>query len=621
MPALKHLNALDYIVIIVFLCMVGGVGLFIARYNKVTQDYFKAGGRLPWIISGLSLFVSGFSAFMFVSASGFTYQNGVSGLYMFTSSFGAYWVGFFIIGRLWRRSRIDSPMQILTRRYSQSTTYFYSVITVIPNILILGTMIYTLCIFISSALGFGSATVDFGIFTLTGFELTLIGIGFVLLFYTVLGGLWAVAVTDTLQFIIVFLMTLIVFVVSYLYLGDGDFFAGFVRLGEQAPAEFLSFEAGKISFLFISTFWLMNVFGYNVNWHIGQRYYSIADERDTKKMAAFCAIMGLVAPVLWIMPVLVARVIFPDMSAIWPELTAPHEASFVTLCLFILPHGFLGVVVSAILAASMSSADSTFNWLAAVITKDVYVPLAKRLRHDVEPSDRTQLIVGKLTVLVVGIIAIIISLVFQKVGSSFDIYMQIYSMTTPALFVPVLFGLLYRKTPWWSGMVAAGTGIICTLLMNAVAVRAAGLPLELFSDIFREVSFTMFGMTYGKFELNVWFGVSISSLVFFLSSRWPNRKASDIERLAALDRDLRTPAHGDPDEVDPRSLQSYKIVAVLSGIVGGLLIVLSLFSATMHDRLINLSAGAGALLFSLFFWYLAARYDAAPKKPDSAPVL
>ncbi len=608
MPQLKHLNSIDYIVVVFFLVMVAGVGVFISRYNRNTKDYFKAGGKLPWVISSISLFVSGFSAFMFVSASGYTYRNGMASVYMFTSSFGAYWLGYFVYGKLWRRTRIDSPMELLTRRYSQSTTYFYSIIAIIPNIFLMGTLIYTLCIFVSSALGFGSTEVDFGFITLTGFEITLIGIGVVLLIYTVLGGLWAVAVTDTLQFIILFLMTAIVFPYAFIYLGEGNIINGVHNLIERAPAGYLDFSFGQISFLFIASFWLMNSFGYNVNWHIGQRYYSIADERDTKKMALMCAIFGFIGPIMWILPVMVARVIFPDIASVWPELTAPSEASFVSLCLLILPHGFLGVVVSAILAASMSSADSTFNWLAAVVTKDVYVPISKKVSRGKMPSDRTQLIVGKMSVLTLGILSIIISLSFQKIGSSFDIYMKIYSMTTPAMFVPVMLGMVYRKTPWWSGITTVSVGITATIIMNSVATVMAGQPFERIAHIFTDVQFSLFGIEYGKFELNIFFGVAVSVVVFFVTSRWPNKKEQDIARLAALDKDLRTPAYADDAPIDKKNIQSYKIVALLSGLIGVLLVLLSVFSGDSQDFLINFLAGLGALLFSYLFWFLSKRY-------------
>ncbi|RMD94706.1 MAG: hypothetical protein D6814_14205, partial [Calditrichaeota bacterium] len=437
MPTLKHLNALDYSVVVCYLLMVAGVGIYFARFNRKTSDYFKAGGKLPWVISSLSMFVSGFSAFMFVSASGFTYRNGLSSILLFSSGFLAYMLGYFIFGKLWRRARLDSPMELLTRRYSQSTTYYYSLISVIPNILLMGALIYTLCIFISSALGFGKLHLSLGALSFSGFELTLVAVGAVLLLYTVLGGLWAVAITDTLQFLIMLLMTLAVFPLSFMYLGDGNFLEGFRQLRQQAPPGLLSLTSINLPFLFVLAFWLQNFLGYNANWHIGQRYYSIADERDTKKMAATCAVFSLVAPLMWILPVLVARIIFPDMQALWPELTEPTEASFASLCLLMLPHGLLGVVVSAILAASMSSADSTFNWLAAVITKDVFVPISRRVNQGREPSDRLQLVIGKLTVMAVGILAILASLSMQKFGGSFDIYLKIYSITVPAMFVPV----------------------------------------------------------------------------------------------------------------------------------------------------------------------------------------
>ncbi|MFQ5754024.1 MAG: hypothetical protein ACE5HI_18710, partial [bacterium] len=570
-PNLKHLNAVDYLVVVCYLLIVAGVGIYVRKYNKSTQDYFKAGGKLPWLISSLSLFVSGFSAYMFVAASGFVYRNGMVSILVFTSAFGAYWLGYFVYGRLWRRARLDSPMEVLTRRFSQSTTYFYSIIAVIPNILLMGALFYTLSIFISSALGLGKVHIELGHFSLSGFELTLVSIGLILLLYTTLGGLWAVAVTDTIQFIILLLMTLMVFPLSFMQLGNGSFIDGWQNLWQQAPVGYLDWNFENVAIIFLVAFWLMNLMGYNANWHIGQRYYSIADERDTKKMALLCAIFSLIAPILWIMPVLAAKIVFPDLHTIWPELTEPTEASFVSLCLTLLPHGFLGIIVSAMLAASMSSADSTFNWLAAVITKDVYVPIAKSMKKNEEPSDRWQLIVGKTTVLIIGIVAIFVSLSMQKFGSAFDIYLKIYSITVPSLLVPVMLGLIYRKTPWWSAIAASSIAILCTLIANVLANVMAGISVQGIGEIFNELKLSFMGITIGRFEINVFVGTGVSALVFLLSSKWPDKKAEDIKRIIAFDKDLRTPARGDKLHVDVRGIQSYKMIGLLSGLVGLLL--------------------------------------------------
>jgi Na+(H+)/acetate symporter ActP len=230
------------------------------------------------------------------------------------------------------------------------------------------------------------------------------------------------------------------------------------------------------------------------------------------------------------------------------------------------------------------------------------------LRHGKQPSDRTQLIVGKVTVLTIGVLSIVISILFQKIGSSFDIYMKIYSMTTPVLFIPVMFGMVYRKTPWWSGMVSASIGMTIILVMNAVATVAAGFPLERLADILKDVRFSVYGIEYGKFELNIFFGVVTTSVVFFITSRWHNIKEEDIARLAALDKDLRTPAYADDSPIDKKSIQSYKIVALLSGLIGILLIILSAFSGNSQDFLINLLTGLGALGFCGLFWFLSKRY-------------
>lgn len=618
LPVLKHLDKLDYIVVFVYLLMVGGIGVFFSKFNKNVDDYFMAGGKLPWVVSSISLFVSGFSAFMFVAASGFIYKNGLSTVLVFSSGAAAYWLGFFFFGKLWRRTRISSPMEFLTRRYSQSTTYFYSLIAVVPNIFIMGLLIYTLCIFISSALGFNQLHVNLGFISLSGFQLILISIGCVLLLYTVLGGLWAVAIIDTMQFLVLFLMSMLVFPLAFIHLGGGNFFHGVTELVQKAPPGFLSLgPTGSVTVLFLIAYWILSVLGYNVNWNIGQRYYSIADERDTRKMAILTATLSFIAVLFWVLPVLVSKVIFPNIHALWPSLTDPTEASFVSLCLLMLPNGFLGVVVSAMLAASMSSADTTFNWLAAVITKDIYVPLVTFLKGGKEPSDKTQLIVGKMTVFLVGIIAIMISMGMEKFGGAFDISLKIYSVAFPSMLIPVFIGLIYRKTPWWSAIAASGGGTIGTILVDILVDLYMKVPIHGFADIFVDINLHLSGIVLNRYEINVFFGTFLSLAILFISAFFPNKKQEDIDRLAAFDRDLRTPAYGEGNAVDLHGIRSFKIVGYLSGVMGVLLMILAVIPTGAGEFTINFIAGIGAMLFGGMFWLMARHYE---KKYDKEKV-
>ena len=572
--------------------MVALVGVYVARFNEKTSDYFKGGGHIPWRLSMLSLFVSGFSAFMFVGASGYAYRNGGAALVLFSTAFPAYLLGWAIYGPLWRRTRIDTPMQFLNRRYSPSTTYFYTVLSVVPNVLMLGISVYTLCIFISSALGFSDRTFDLFVAEVNGFELILIVTGIIIAFYTLLGGLWAVIVTDALQFLILCLVTLIVFPAAYVHLGDGSLTGGFARLVREAPEGYFGLSVPGQTPLFWTAYLINIVLGYNVNWHIAQRYYSVPDERDTRRMALWCAGFSLFLPIMWVAPVMASRILYPDLASMWPALAEPSEAAFVTLALSILPHGMLGIMVAAIFAATMSSADTTFNWLAAVLTKDVYVPIRRALKG-AEPSERRQLLVGKLSVAVMGLLAIWIALSMGRFGGAFDVFLKANSLYSPPMFIPVILGLVYTRTPWWSGMACFGIGVLAILVAAYAANVSLGLPVDVLGVLFSDIRLNIFGTELGRYELNTLVGTVASTTCFIGSAFFHKREGSFAVRIEALERDLRTPALDEVVRLDLRALQAYRLAGWLAVVIGA---VLWIFAAGGgRGALLNLLAGALAL--------------------------
>jgi SSS family solute:Na+ symporter len=616
MLEIKHLNILDHLVIGVYLLMVLVTGFYVSRFNKKSDDYFKGGGHIPWGLSAVSLFISGFSAFMFVGAAGVTYQNGGGALVLFSLALPAYLLGFFLYGPLWRRTRIDTPMQFLNRRFSPGTTYFYTLLSVIPNVLILGTMIYTLCIFVSTALGFNTLTVDLGVLTVNGFELSLLVIGAVMIIYTMLGGLWAVMVTDALQFLVLFLVTLTIFPLTYLILGDGNVLDGFSRLFAEAPPGYFAIDIVDRPGIFWLAYSMNIVLGYNVNWHIAQRYYSVPDERDTRRMALWVGIGSWILPMMWIFPVMASRILLPNLESMWPELAKPSEASFVTLALSILPHGMLGVMVAAILAATMSSVDTTFNWLAAVLTKDAYVPLAKRWVGR-EPSDRAQLTFGKTSVAVMGVIAVWIALNMGKFGGAFDVYLRADSLYKPSMFVPVMLGLIYTRTPWWSGMVAFGAGVGAILIVGGMANLANGIPLESIGSIFEPLKVTVLGIDLGRYEMNTLVGVGTSALVFFISAFFNRREGAFAERIESLEHDLATPAYAVPGDVDLRGFRAYYFAGRLAVVVGGLLVLLAI---PADAGALNAVAGLISIALGVLVVWLtrrAARSAALATRPSN----
>jgi SSS family solute:Na+ symporter len=582
MPVFNTVNLLDYGLIALHFIVIIWVGIYAARQNKNTDEYFKGGGQIPWMIAGLSNWVAGYSAFMFVAAAGFAYLNGIGSAVIFTSAFWAYIVGYFIFGKLWRRARLSSPLHFLTRRYSASTTYFYSLTAIIPNIVGIGQGLYILCIFISTALGFNERVFDLGIITLSGFQLSIVLVGTVMVVYSVIGGLWAAVISDSVQAIIVTIMTFIIFPVAFIYLGGGNgLMAGFQRLINEAPDGFLRLSGDTAKPLFLLAYFINVMMGYNVGWALVQRYSSVPDERDTKKMAILCAVLSVVGPLLWILPVMAARIILPDMSMLWPSLAVPAEASFVSLVLLLLPHGLIGFVVSAILSATLGQSGDTFNWLSATVTKDMYVPLTQRWLKKT-PSDRNQLRVARSSMFIVGVLGIWVAFYIPHFGGAFQFALQFYSLTA-AFMMPVFLGLLYRRTPWWSGMASCSAAIIVSLTLMA---------LGMWSD--------------QAFARNMISESIAATVVFFGSAYWFKADDPRHAELIALEKDLETPAHRESAHLKPAGLGAYVLIGRVC-VLMGLIMIACVFapSSASASSSLNVVAGIMSLLLGIVILYLA----------------
>jgi SSS family transporter len=574
---IKHLNLLDYLVVVLYMLMLSGVGIYLSRFNKTVDDFFKGGGKIPWWIAGLSTFVSGFTAFMFVAAAGHTYKNGLSAVALFTSAVWGYALGYFVYATKWRRARLSSPMEFLTKRYSQTTTYYYTILSIIPAILGMGLGIYTLCIFLTTALGIVGWQLQLGVVTLSGLEVTMIVTGAVLLIYNSAGGLWGVVITDVMQFLVIVIMTLLIFPLAFVALGNGSgFTAGLQKLWTEAPAGYLTLNdvTNRPSFYLA---YLTNIFiGYNAAWFIGQRYDSVPTERDARKMAILCGVLSFLLPLLWITPTMAARLLFPSIQTLWPQLAEPAEASFVTLALTLLPNGIIGVVMSALLAATTSSVDTGLNYLASIIVRDIYVKI-----RPTTPSEKQQLRMGRITVLILGGLAIISALIVQKAKGVFDFALMYYSWFTPSMLTPVMLGLVYTKTPSWSAMASATIGLLLVLAAN-----------------------TVFDFSAHQYEANVFIGVFASAFVFFASSFFKEKDFAARERHEAFAQNLATPATVADYKWDFNTMHSYKVVGVLTAGVGAVLILLMLAPATIEVRTLNLIAGVSTLALGLMMvWY------------------
>lgn len=567
-------NGMDYVLIALYFVIIIWVGIFSARKNKNTDDYFKGGGKIPWVLAGLSNWVSGFSAFMFVAAAGFTYVNGIGAVPIFTMAFWAYLVGYWYFAKRWRRARINSPLQFLTRRFSPSTTYFYSVTAIIPQTVGIGQGLYILCIFVSTALGFSGQVFSLGGIEFTGFQLSILIVGAVMIIYTVIGGIWAAVLSDAVQSVIIVVMTIIIFPVSFMYLGQGGgLTAGIARTVSEAPTGYFSLTGQVANPLFLIAYLINALLGYNVAWSQVQRYHSVPDEKGAQKMALLCAVLALVGPLLWILPVMASRIIFPDINALWPSFAVPAEASFVSLALLLLPHGMIGFVVSAILSATLGQANDAFNWLAATTTRDIYAPIHTKM-SGAEPTEKTQFNVARLTMLVIGVLGVAVAWYIPRFGGAFSFALEYYSLVA-AFSMPVALGMIYRKTPWWSGIASCSAAIIAAVVLMSLGV-------------WKEYSFIR----------NMFAESIVASVVFFASAFFFRADDPRHADLLQLEEDLKVPVLEKETRIDKGTMNVYRLLGQVSIVLGAVLIAcLALPGTPIAPSSIN--GVAGAILLAL----------------------
>jgi len=527
---MKTVTTVDYVVIAVYMLLMVGIGVYAARFNKNASDYFRGANRIPWLVAGLSSFMSGFSAWTFTGAAGLAYRSGLIAVLIYLGNALTFLLGYWLFAVRWRRARISTVMEYLVERFDERTRQTFSWGTVVFQLFTGASMLYGLGLFVAS-------TCDLPLVW------TIFGSGVVILAYCVIGGLWAVVITDFLQAVILMPFTVVMVFVSLARVG------GLGGLMRGLPPEMTSLHlTADMGWLYVACWTVMVSFGYNTS-AMAQRYFSVEDERAAKRVALLCFGLFVLGAFLWFLPPLAMRVLYPDLRVIWPGLANPHEASYAVAALSLLPTGLVGIMLAAMFSATMSSLSGLFNVHAAVISKDIYQRLFAPAA-----TDRQLLVAGWLATFGVGAAMTGLAMSMAAKGASiFTVMLTFNTIISLAYGPPALLGLIVKKTPSWSGLLSFAVGL------------ALGC----------------YGAFVGHWSLvrNVLIILPASSFVFMASGLLPHDDAAHVARREGLFTRLATP-------VD--------IARELKGSVDP--------TATVFRFLSAATAGVGVLSLVLIYW-------------------
>ena len=434
-----ELNYIDFLVIGVFFLSMIIIGVYAYFKNKSSEDFFTAGGNLPWWVSGISHHVSGYSGAVFVAYAALAYTHGFS-LYVWwafsigtaiiatAKIFPVYWV------RLRKKFKIQSPLEYLAIRYNVLTQQLIAWTGVTLKLFDVGAKWAAIAILLNVTTGIS-------------FTYGILISGVISLLYITIGGLWAVILTDLAQFMVQLVAGITMFVVVLMRFEGLD---SIFRIWDDLPSENSQLFNDPYTVGFAMVFLFISFLSYNGgSWPLATRYISSSTEREATKAAYLSGTLYLIWPLILFFPMWAAPLILPGLDD-------PSE-SYGLLIHELLPNGLIGLVIASLFANTMSMTSSDVNTISAVITRDILPVLSDKFKNK-----RNSLFIARVTTFIFTSLTILIAFQYEYFGGILGLIVTWFGALLGPIAVPLLFGLIpiFRSC----GPLAAISSVLAGLL-------------------------------------------------------------------------------------------------------------------------------------------------------------
>ena len=441
----------EYIVIACYLVFLFSLGLVFRKFNSDASDYFKSGCRGVWWLVGVSVFVSGVSSRTFTANAGVAYDAGFSIWLVYLGGFVGGLFEIFYFAPRFRQIRATTFPEVIERRFHPPLQQIFAYFGLFGGLVGASLILWSLGVFCSAVFGMKLETM-------------VVGLGLVVMFYSLTGGRWAVMATDFLQALIMVPMAILLTWLCYNQVGGWD---GFIAKAQtmELMEQFSFIKTGP------GDFWLMGNYGWTwafamfitsafgtISLGSAVRYFTVKDGHEARKASILSVGLAGIGIAFWLFPPMAARVLFPG-TVEGTGLSNFAEASYAVVAMELLPNGLLGLMVVAMFAAAMSTMDTALNANAAIVTVDVLPTIRRKLGKN-PISDQAGMRIGQFTTLFFGVCTILMALYFSSLQqfNIFGLMMETTALFHIPLTVPNIMGLLVKRAPLW----AAYVGIVAS---------------------------------------------------------------------------------------------------------------------------------------------------------------
>ncbi len=258
-------------------------------------------------------------------------------------------------------------------------------------------------------------------------EKAMLTVGLTILVYAVLGGLWAVVVTDFVQFVLVTGAILLLLPLTFHAAG------GWQHVSTSVPKQFFAPAHLPYGWTYVGAFLVLSTLSLAGNWSLIQKFYSARSDNEAERVGWLATLIFLVLPPVWIATGMLARGYLTSI--------ADTQSVYAHLSSALLPPGMLGLIVAALFAATMSVLSSGYNVMSAVLTLDVYRRLLR------PAADQKELVlVGRILTAALALIVLALALAITHFRwTIFDTMVAACGFFLPPTVLPMLAGLLSRS--------------------------------------------------------------------------------------------------------------------------------------------------------------------------------
>lgn len=474
---MQNLPFIDLAVIALYMLAMIGIGFYFSRRNKNSDQFTKASGRIPGWAIGLSIYATFLSSNTFLGVPGKAFGGNWNAFVFSLSMPLAAWVASKYFVPFYRSTGEISAYTHLEKRFGPWARTYAVVCFLLTQFARMGSIFFGIALSLQALTGFSMQSI-------------MIVMGICIIIYTVLGGMEAVIWTEVAQGVIKTLgALLILFLVIRQLPGGVDTILEIAKSDHKMSLGSLSGDFSQ------STFWVVLLYGFFINLNnFGmdqnyiQRYHTARNEKQAARSVWLCVWIYVPASFLFFVigtalyafyqsqPGLIDPVKLQvaaerlHLSVISPEVTQlaatlkPADYGDKVLPFFMvnnIPTGLVGLIVSALLSAAMSTISSNMNASATVFTVDIY---QKYIRPNI--TDKKKLYLLHISTIVFGVIGLVTGLAMIGAKSLLDIWWELSGIFAGGMLGLFLLGLISRKTKNAEAVIATVIGIVLILWMT-----------------------------------------------------------------------------------------------------------------------------------------------------------